>query len=135
MPPEPERLHDPGPERPELHVVPDLPTTEPDSEPDVEAPDAGVTPQAPWTARAADAARRLPAAWSRPGPSFADQVAYSRFGDWTADERTAKRALHLAGTLVCLLVKFLIVRPLDFATDTPTRFVIAVSLITIAALI
>jgi len=135
--PEPERLHDPEPARPGLHVVPDLPTTEPDTDPDVEVPlpDAGATPQAPWTARAAEVARRLPAAWSKPGPSFADQVAHSRFGDWTADDHPAKRAAHLAGTLTCLLVKFLIVRPLDFVTDTSTRLVLTVVLVTIAVLI
>lgn len=97
---EPQRQEQPPPSRPELHVI------HTDELPDV--PD-DVQPEAPWLYRVhesiAVAATKLPSVWSERQPSFAERVAYSREGDWTATEpeKSAKRAAHLILTLLCLI--------------------------------
>lgn len=117
----------PHPARPELHVVRDgdpVPATEPRP---AAVGDDEIAAEAPWQyrlgARVASVADQLPAVWGARPASFAERVEYALGGDWTADDpgQSAKRMAHLIGTFVCLLLDGLIVTPLRFLLEKPSR--------------
>ena len=134
----PERPPEQHAQRPDLHVVPDVPDLTPDGElgTQAEPTDGDVEPQAPWQYRVHAAVtsgvHKLPTLWTERPVSFAERVEYSRSGDWAVAESGAKRTLHLLGTILCLPVGAVGAFLLS-ASEKPSRFFLLVTALLIVS--
>lgn len=94
--------------------------------------DQAVTAQAPLDVRFLEGLSEFLAArprWSERPPSTAETFEYSSTGDWTAEEKSAKRIFHG----LCVLIAFGITYPIDWAIQAarqkPIGFVLALALL------
>lgn len=91
-----------------------------------------VSPQAPLDVRLLEGLGEILAArprWSERSPSSAEAFEYSTSGDWTTEDKSAKRMFHG----LCVLIAFGLTYPIDWAIQIarckPIGFVLGLALL------